>query len=368
MNTAERVLRPTDSGVFRTAFLFVGQGDSTLHVIPNGEGGFLYALIDINRDAERGGVDVVRMLEDLLPKVDGKPTLDIFINTHPHNDHICGLDELQKRIGVREIWHTGFEPGDKHAGSYKQLQNLIDRVRKERGDDAIIEYKGTRGIRRVGAVTVNILSPAEHVKEEIDSLKGDDRDARIHEYCGVLRFGYGSDCKYVLMTGDSDKAAWKDHILGSDEYHADRLSATVLDASHHGSRTFFKTSEDDQEPFERAIELISPTWVVVSSPKQSESPHGHPHDDAMALYRKHVARGSVENVRVLGERSECLIYDIYSDGQHVFDTDGGELLDAYPLDGDGDDGKGKKASVTSAAIITRVDSSKPMGNEMGCEP
>src|SRR5690349_11546791 len=130
MTTAERVLKPTDTTIFRTAFLYVGQGDATLHIIPNGDSGFLYALTDINRDSKCGGLDVVKLLEDLLPKVGGKPTLDVFINTHPHNDHLCGLDELQKRIAVRQVWHTGFEPSDKHEGAYKHLTELIESVRK----------------------------------------------------------------------------------------------------------------------------------------------------------------------------------------------------------------------------------------------
>ena len=361
MTTAERVLKPTDATIFRTAFLYVGQGDATLHVIPNGDGGFLYALTDINRDSKCGGLDVVKLLEDLLPKVGGKPTLDVFINTHPHNDHICGLDELRKRIAVRQVWHTGFEPSDKHEGAYKHLTELIEGVLKTHGDDAIFEYQGTRAERELGEVMVNIVSPAKHVKDEIDELSGEERDCRIHEYCGVLRFGYGSSSKHVLMTGDSDKCAWKEHILGEDEYHADRVRAAVLNASHHGSRTFFKNSEEDEDPYTKSMEIITPTWVIISSPQQNDSPHGHPHDDAIALYKKHIKGGKDENVKVLGDRPECLIYDIYSNGDHVLESDNGELVEAYPLDSDDDDRGSRAAKAFGPAIITRVDDSKPMG-------
>jgi competence protein ComEC len=360
---AERVLKPADPSIFRTAFFYVGQGDSTLHIIPDGTGSSLYVLVDINSDRTRGGIDVVHVLEDLLPKIDGKPTLDVFINTHPHNDHICGLDRLRERIRVKQVWHTGFTPSKKHDESYKQLRALIDDVVSREGKDAEFEYQGTRAKKDLGLVCVEIVSPAKHVKEEIIALTGDERDARIHEHCGVFRLGYGTQPKHVLMTGDSDKCAWQEHILGPDEYHGERISAAALSASHHGSRTFFKTNEEDPEPYTRHMELITPRWVIISSPTQAESPHDHPHDDALELYREHILDGRAENVLTLGERKECQLYDIYDSGEHVMDSDNGELVDAYGFGDDNDDGNAKKGGRenTSAAVITRVDSGHPMG-------
>lgn len=361
--TAERILKPTDPSIFRTAFLYVGQGDCTLHIIPDGQGGSLYVLVDINTDRARGGIDVVQLLEDLLPRVNGKPTLDVFINTHPHNDHICGLDRLRERIRVKEVWHTGFTPSKKHEESYGQLRALIDDIVAREGENAEFEYQGTRAKKYLGLVCTEIISPAKHVKDEINSLTGDERDARIHEHCGVFRLGYGAQPKHVLMTGDSDKAAWQEHILGPDEYHGERISAAVLSASHHGSRTFFKTNEDDPEPYTRHMELITPRWVVISSPTQDESPHGHPHDDALKLYREHILEGRAENVLTLGERKECRIYDVYNSGENVMDSDNGELVDVYGFGDDEDDGHGRNGGRenASAAVITRVDSGHPMG-------
>jgi competence protein ComEC len=377
---AEDVIIPADASVFRSVFLYVGQGDCTLHIIPDGKGGRLFALVDINLDAKRGGTDVIRVLEDVLPKdADGRPTLDLFINTHPHNDHICGLDQINERVVVKGVWHTGFEPSDAHSGNYKHLKQLIKDVEKRSGEDAVFEYQGTRKDTAIGAVDAHIVSPAKHVKDEIDELKGDERDARIHEYCGVIRLGYGPDGarKHVLHTGDSDRCAWETHILGEDDYHADRLPSAVVNASHHGSRTFFKVAEDD-DPYEHHIEVIDPTWVVISSPQQADSPHGHPHDDAVALYEKHVRGANPENVMALGDSKAARIYDVYSNGSHVMDTDNGELADEYKLknddggggggdrgrggDGGGGGGKGKAATISAPAIITRVDRSRPMGS------
>lgn len=375
MSVAEDIILPSDPSTFRSVFLYVGQGDCTLHVIPDGDGGRKFALVDINLDKTRGGTDVVLLLEELLPKGDDdKPTLDLFINTHPHNDHISGLEEINKRVTVKQVWHSGFEPSDAHSGSYKHLKQLIRDVKEREGNDAAFEYQGTRRETKVGAVQVDVVAPAKHVKDEIDALSGDERDDKIHEYCGVIRLGYGSDTKrrHVLHTGDSDRAAWENHILGEDDYHEDRLPSAVVNASHHGSRTFFKVAEED-DPYEHHIEVIRPTWVVISSPVQAESPHGHPHDDAIELYKKHV-RNRAENVFTLGDGKLAKIYDVHSNDSHEMLDDNGDLAAHYALpvdNGGGGSGSGNssKSIGAPAAIthrdkdrpITQVDKGRPMG-------
>lgn len=352
---AERLLLPTDLSVLRAAFLYVGQGEATLLVIPDVDGTRRFVLVDINRDVRCGGIDVVRLLEDLLPKTIGRPYLDVFINTHPHNDHLCGLDSLVDRIDVGQVWHTGFTPSDRHADAFAGLQKLIKKVTE--GGGLVREYRGTRSEESLGRSSFNVLSPAEHTKEEIDTLEGQERDCRIHDYCGVFRFGYGGSPKHIMLTGDADKTAWANCILGASDYHAERLPCAVLSASHHGSRSFFKETEEGPA-YTRHIELMKPTWVVISSPKCEDSPHGHPHADAVELYRTYV--NDPENVRVLGDRPECLLYDICEDGTHVLDSDNGELIEAYRHeDGDGGDGGAKRSAALHFG--TQLDSSRPMG-------
>jgi hypothetical protein len=200
------------------------------------------------------------------------------------------------------------------------------------------------------------------VKDEIDELTGEQRDCRIHEYCGVIRMGYGSDSvrKHVLHTGDSDRCAWETHILGNDDYHADRLPSAVVNASHHGSRSFFMATEGD-EPYEHHIEIIDPTWVLISSPTRAESPHGHPHEDAIALYERHVRAGGSSNVITIGDLKAARIYDVFPDGSHMMDDDGGQLVESYGFGDDGDGGGSGGKRIAAPAIITHVDRSRPMG-------
>jgi len=142
------------------------------------------------------------------------------------------------------------------------------------------------------------------------------------------------------------------------DYHKDKLPADVLSAVHHGSRTFFKENEDDNV-YKEHIEEISPSHLVVSAPKQSESPHGHPHDDAMDLYKKHLDE---ENIYHLGKNRECVVVDIDSDGNIEVKLDQDLVREyAHQPDDDGSNKSGAIKSVYVSSQTTRIDE-KPMGS------
>ncbi len=334
--SAKQVLLPDDPAVFRAVFLYVGQGSATLLVVPDG-GKQKFILVDTNVDKENGGIDVAAMLADLLDD-----DLDVFVNTHPHADHLRGIELISDDVGVKEIWHSGHVPSKDHKDAYDELQRVIKKV----GGENTFELRGTRDENTldndgeacshpVGDIVFNVLAPAEYVKDEIADEKPEDRDRRIHEHCGVLRFSYGKATKSIMLAGDSDRTAWVDHIT---DYHRDRLPSYALGASHHGSRSFFKQDEDDEDPYKKHMDEIAPARVVISAPKQSESKHGHPHDDAVRLYGEYV---TAENILHLGKNRECVIIDIDADGDIDVRTDG-NLVKTYPLK-DRNDPDGKKA-------------------------
>jgi competence protein ComEC len=364
MTTAERIIKPTKAGVFRTVFLYTGQGESTLLVVPDGPGvsDYIYILVDSDRDKEPNEIDLVEMFKDLF-KTSGE--LEVFINTHPHNDHIGGIKDVYDEIGFKEVWHANHQPGGKHKDKYEDLKYVIDKVGKSN------EYhlKGTNDLNKIrksnkdsdeitkklGLIDYQVLSPAEYLCEDIEEEDADTRDKRIHEQCGVIKFTYGKEAKSILITGDSDKEAWKEHIT---DYHKKNLPAYVLSASHHGSRTFFKTNEDDKEPYEDHIKNIKPEYLIISAPKQKDSPHGHPHDDAMDLYKKHVDE---DNILHLGANLESVIVDIDSDGNIEVKTDK-DLVEEYGKgdDEDNDDNGNEGKNISIGTQTTRIDK-KPMG-------
>lgn len=161
--------------------------------------------------------------------------------------------------------------------------------------------------RKMGEVDYQVFSPAKYVCDDIEGENPEERRKRIHEQCGVIKFTYKD--KSILLTGDANKIAWKDYIVN---YYGDDLKSDVLSGAHHGSRTFFKEDEDDKNVYEEHMKKIAPEYLVISAPKQKDSPHDHPHDDAMEIYKKYVKE---DNIFHLGENEECVVADIDSEGR-----------------------------------------------------
>ncbi|MGN6196283.1 MAG: ComEC/Rec2 family competence protein [Ginsengibacter sp.] len=368
MTVAEKIIKPTKAGILRVVFLYTGQGESTLLVIPTGPStsDYMYVLVDCDRDKEKNEIDLVEMFKDLF-KSGGK--IHAFINTHPHNDHIGGIKDVYDEIGFSEVWHSNHKPGPKHKEKYEDLKYVIDKVGKK-NEYFLLGTKDLNKVRssddeettkKLGNIDYQVLSPAQYLCEDINDENQDTRDDRIHEQCGVIKFTYGKNAKSIMITGDSDKIAWKDHIT---EYHEKNLPSYVLSASHHGSRTFFKCDKDDKDVYERHIETIKPTYLIISAPKQEDSPHDHPHDDAMELYKKHVDDDEIFH---LGSGPYSVIVDIDEAGNIELNTDT-ELIEEYGKGDDDDDGGNDKkkessrdySSIYVGSQTTRLDK-KPMG-------
>lgn len=357
-NKAQEVLIPAP-GVLRITFLYVGQGEATLLTIPSGDG-FVYALIDTNNDKKNCGINVTELLKDLL----GDSNELIFISTHPHNDHLLGLRNIHEEISIKEVWHSGHKPSKKHESSYRELKDVIrdigvdnefilfgtnDRNKIRESD------KETEVEKKLGDIDYLVLSPAEYVQNDVDGENAEGRYKRIHERCGVIQLTYGSkNHRHIMITGDSDKIAWRDHIT---HYHKEKLPSDVLSASHHGSRTFFKIDETDENVYEDHIKEIAPSHLIVSAPKYSE--YDHPHHDALELYKKYVDE---DNIYYLGENRECVIIDVNSDGniEIRFDQD---LVEEYGLDPEEVDESGKNNNavlIFPGTRTSRIDD-QPMG-------
>lgn len=311
-------------GTFRTIFLYVGQGDATLMIIPDREN-HKYVLIDSNKDEKNNGVDIAKLLNSKIPSGEL-----IFINTHPHKDHLKGIDEIHKEVTIGEIWHSGHLPHKDSREEYDKMRDIISKIGSEneyylRGskENNVMhtDKKETSKVKKkIGEVDFQVFSPAKYVCEEIDNEDPETRRKQIHEQCGVIKFTYKE--KSILITGDSDKETWTEHIT---TYYNDCLSANVLSASHHGSRSFFKDGEDDKNPFTDHIKKINPEYLIISAPKNS--PHDHPHSDAMEIYKKYISKECIYN---LGEKEKSLIVDI--------DVNGNILINRN-LDSDNDDDK-----------------------------
>ncbi len=306
----------------RIYFLNVGQGDSTYIEYTSGERVWRI-LVDCN--LHRGyGIDVIRFLEDQIPKVDGKRTLDCLIVTHPHKDHITGLGALEA-LSIGELWDSGHVPEDPETDHYKSYEKL-----KEKNKAALKEWKMSRTPMPIcgGELSAHVFSPSRFIKDDEEMTETERREA-IHEECMVVKLAFGDFS--LLLTGDSNRRAWE-RIAGYEEYGAAVLGSAILHASHHGSRTFFKNAEED-EPYTAAIETIRPTHLVISV--SDPSPHDHPHPDAMEIYREYVKE---ENIWETPKGT--IICVVGEDGSYTIDYEDGSIQGRYGLPEDDDDGGG----------------------------
>jgi competence protein ComEC len=344
-------------------FLNVGQGDSTYIEFTDSKQKVWRILIDCNE--AKGGINVLSFLSDQMPGDEGEKELhlDYLIVTHPHSDHIRGIAQIGNDYTIGELWDSGHEPEKETAEGdlYKKYQAV-----KEKHEDVLMvdeDHKTSRTPLDIcgGELQAHIFRPSQFIDAET-------RDA-IHAECFCIKLTFND--LSVLFAGDSNKEAWE-FITTYKPFTDEILKADVLHASHHGSRTFFKTSDTDEEPLEDGIRRVAPEYLVISVPK--ESPHGHPHDDAMEIYEKYV-----EKDNIFYTYNNSVILEADENGLLSIDYEDGSLQEKYEIGGDGDDGpdsgpddkgKGGGGSSNSGGGATggytpRTQKSNPTGGRFG---
>jgi beta-lactamase superfamily II metal-dependent hydrolase len=321
---------------FETIFVDIGEGDSTLIRLP----GDHYVLIDVFR-CEGHGINLFKLLDDRLPEgKDGRKRLEILIITHAHDDHIRGLKDLAERYEIGAIWAPKYETDASLGERFDEFKEVME------GHDHVVIQKGSRTpIAYLGddeSVTVRCFSPPGYIDVD-EKVTEQEQRAKVHEHCGVYKFEFAGVS--VMFAGDSDLNCWK-RIIGyykektdpdSNEPDLSVVDSTVLHASHHGSYTFFKNSENDDLWLD-GLEVIDPEMIVVSV--GPENKHDHPHDAAMKAYRDHVGEDNVQETQHAG----TLVLEVEEDGNYQLLPDNGGYEDAYGWDEDdgdeADDGDG----------------------------
>lgn len=329
---------------FEAIFVDVGEGDSTLLRLP----GEQWCLVDIFR-CEDHGIDLFKLLDDRLPHgADGKRRLDYLVITHAHDDHIRGLKELVDTYEVGEIWAPRYETSESLGDKFDEFKEVMD------SHDNVVVPKGSRSpFKQLGdqeQVTVRCFSPPGYINIDDELTEQDQRD-QVHEFCGVFKFDFAEIS--VMFAGDSDLKCWKRVI----DYYRDvpddnditTVDSTVLHASHHGSRTFFRENKDDDNWVD-GLEKIDPEAVVVSVGAQNK--HGHPHELAMKAYRDHVGSDNLRETMQEG----TIVLEVEADGSWQLLPDEGDFEDNFGWDdddgdddGDDSDGGGQSESGQTAS-------------------
>lgn len=319
---------------FEVIFTDIGQGDCTLIRLPGRE----YMLVDVCR-CPGSGIDVFKLLDDVLPdNGDGRQRLKYLVITHAHDDHITGIGDLYDRYAVEWLWVPQHEDRKKVAKHFAEYQRVID----EHPDEKTKQPQGSRtplnekdsDYNIADGVVVRCFSPPGYVEIE-ETLTEEEAKQKVHEHCLVMRLSY--EGASVVLTGDSNLTCWErivDYYEGrdDDETGTEVLQADALSSSHHGSRTFFKSGDEDSEASLDALQIIEPDAVIVSVGEDNQ--HGHPHDDMMSAYRDQVGEDNVYETR----HSGTVVMEVDPGVAYRIVLDSGRYAEDYAWDDDDDDG------------------------------
>lgn len=227
---AARIKVSADSS--KVHFIDVGQGDSELVELPNGQ----TMLIDAG--TPQSGNQVANEIKSL-----GYSRIDYLVATHPHADHIGGMAEIINSFDISEIYMP------KVSTTTATYENLLDAIAAK--GLSIHTAKAGVTIAADDSFSVQIISP------KLDDYTD------INDWSAIIRYNTAS--KNVLFTGDAGKDVIHDANPGK---------VDVLKVSHHGSRT----GTD-----EALVTELSPAYAVISCGFNNS--YGHPHEEVLDVLK-----------------------------------------------------------------------------------
>ncbi len=218
-------------------YIDVGQGDSAFIELPNGK----CMLIDAGENEY--GVTVCNYIRKM-----GKSYIDYVVATHPHSDHVGGMDDVIKEFEIGEFYMPDC------TNNTKTFESMVD---------CLLQKDITAHIAQQGVV----IADEGDLKIEIVSPNGDYDD--LNNYSAVVKLTYGRVS--YLFTGDAETYA--ENRISAD------VSAQVLKVGHHGSETSTGA---------RFLKRVNPQVAVISVGKQNE--YGHPHSQVVQRLMDHGAQ------------------------------------------------------------------------------
>lgn len=206
-------------------FVDVGQGDCTLVQLPDDK----VMLVDAGEATAAGAV-----LDALgAAQVD---KIDYLVASHPHADHIGGMEAVLDAYDVGEVWAPD---APATTLTYEGFLDAID----EKDLVINVAVAGAEIVSDDAGYTVDVLAPAEDTESE-----------DMNDYSAIVRVTYGETS--LLLTGD----ATAQEIVDASPRHVD-----VLKAAHHGSETGTDAA---------VMAETTPAYVVMSYAEGNS--YGHP--------------------------------------------------------------------------------------------
>ncbi len=238
----------------------VGQADSSFFVFPDGTN----MLIDAGEDANAS--TVISLIDSL-----GVKKIDKVVCTHPHIDHIGGMEKIISEYDIGEVY-------------------LPDAVSTTKAFSGMIEEINRKNIPMNFVYAGDVLSDEVY---KITVLSPEDKDYdEMNLFSAVIKVEY-ENTSFILM-GDAEKVNENDMV----ERFGERLKCNVLKVGHHGS---------DTSTTDKFLSYTQPEIAVISVGDNND--YGHPSEKVIDRLKR-------RKIEILRTDKDGTI-SFFSDGQTV---------------------------------------------------
>ncbi len=225
-------------------FIDVGQGSSTL--IQQGTSG---VLIDA------GEKDYGEVVVDYLTDV-GITSLEYVVASHPHSDHIGGLDEVIYAFPVDKVIMPELE--EFNTPTTRVYEDLLNAVFEKSTAD-FVDGKVSYIFGLNNDINVEVLGPVKQVED-------------LNDMSLILRVS-AFDTKFMIL-GDAEKqelaSVYENPLNKTLSINESYFKSDVIAMGHHGSSTSI------YKPF---LDAVDADVAVISCGKDNS--YGHPHKEAL---------------------------------------------------------------------------------------
>lgn len=287
-NDDEASISTFSSGTLKVNYIDVGQGDSIFIQLPNNQ----TMLIDAGEAYKSD--NVINYLNNL-----GITKIDYVIGTHPHTDHIGGLEEVINTFDIGSIYMP------RASSTSKTYEDLLTTI-------------SSKGLKVKTAKSGVVVLDEDNLKLEFIAPNSDSY-SELNNYSAVLKLTY-LDNTFLFM-GDAE-------TLSEDEI-TNEIKADVIKVGHHGS---------DSSSSLEFVKKVSPEYAIIMVGVGNS--YNHPYQSIIDRY---------ESVGAKVLRTDL-------DGNIVCDSDGKKVT----CDGDKDSSSNSNSNSTSTSDINLVSMTTPV--------
>ena len=208
-------------------FLDVGQADSILITNNNHS-----MLIDAGNNED--GKKIVTYLENL-----GITSLDYVVGTHPHEDHIGGLDDVINNLSVKEIYLP------EATTTTKTFEDVLDAIANK---DLSLTVPTIGETFKLGEAEFEVIYTGTGTKD-------------LNEASIILKMIFGNHT--YLFTGDTIEEVEKTIL-------SENINIDVLKVAHHGSK---------YSSCQEFLRVATPDYAIISAGEGNS--YGHPEEETL---------------------------------------------------------------------------------------